>query len=791
MGILENSGNKADNVLRVNCSDLEDIGIITHYKGKPFTGIAEEYTNNLLNNEFILKDGLKEGINQYHPNGKLHAEVICENDEPIKIVRGFKFDGTAMNDEEILKHFQVMFPFKAILNNVVKEVVKKQLKSGKLMDDLKYPYLSDEQIKALPLLIVLLNANGINNFRELKDAVSTGYDWLKLVEFFTEQEELDVQDLSHISNKELGLNDDATQDDRDNVFQNNFTDSGGESTMLKNLIWEWLEKDKWEDDDNSSGKLIDDLTKQKIVSNNSNKDNNKPREIVISHNKNDPKADFPKAIKNGSNKLQSSDYEGAISEFNKAIKIQPRYADSYNLRGLCKTELKDTKGAMSDFNKAIKLRLDFASAYMNRGDLKASMNDFKGALEDYYEVIRIDPTNTLIYDRSGMSKQLLQDFEGSIRDFSKGIELDPKNSDLFFSRGVSKVKINDKKGAYNDFKSAKSLGNTNAINYLKIIEKSGFSEPNSQSSDSNTFNQDNNKPGRKVNLSGKWGSRFNNWNESQREILGELASNSQSYDSDTINKKSIKKIKISDLNDDQKHWLGLVDMRVNSIPFNSIKDIYTAEALGNEHFIEYKKNETEIPETERQEVALSRVKGLLSISDYILRNGSDAQKYHYKSSIKGAILYANYNGINIDEFKKTPSKYIEEKIPSKKKRRFKKKEVVKKSIPSNFEILKVKYIFYIPVTYLLWVIVLSIINPAYPSSNTFLELIIIYNNGLEFISLIVTSFVSGFLIYIFSNKISENIPPFRFLYIVFMVWLILTTFALIANTPFISDYLFV
>ena len=379
----------ANDVLRVNCSDLEDIGIITHHKGKPFTGIAEEYTNNLLNKEFILKDGLKEGINQYHPNGKLHAEVICENDEPIKIVRGFKLDGTAMNDEEILKQFQVMFPLQAILNNMVKKVVKKQLKSGK---------------------------------------------------------------------------------------------------------------------------LIDDLNKQKNISNKS------------------------------------------------------------------------------------------------------------------------------------------------------------------------------------------------------------------------------------------------------------------------------KKIKISDLNDDQKHWLGLVDMRVNSIPFNSIKDTYTVETLGNEHFIEYKKNENEIPETERQEVARSRIKGLLSIREYILSNGSDAQKYHYKSSIEGAILYANYNGINIDEFKKTPSKYIEEKIPSKKKRRFKKKEEVKKSIPSKFEILKilkVKYIFYIPVTYLLWVIVLSIINPAYPSINTFLELIIIYNNDLEFISLIVTSFVSGLLIYIFSNKISDNISPFVFLYIVFMGWLVLTTFGIL------------
>jgi antitoxin component YwqK of YwqJK toxin-antitoxin module len=60
---------------------------------------------------------------------------------------------------------------------------------------------------------------------------------------------------------------------------------------------------------------------------------------------------------------------------------------------------------------------------------------------------------------------------------------------FFLVEGVSKVKINDKKGAYNDFKSAKSLGNTNAINYLKIIEKSGFSKPNSERIDSDISNK--------------------------------------------------------------------------------------------------------------------------------------------------------------------------------------------------------------------------------------------------------------------------------------------------------------
>ena len=112
--------------------------------------------------------------------------------------------------------------------------------------------------------------------------------------------------------------------------------------------------------------------------------------------------------------------------------------------------------------------------------------------------------------------------------------------------------------------------------------------------------------------------------------------------------KSQKELKIK-LTDEQKHWLNLVNIRVDAMSFDFIERNYTVDSMGKEHFIEYKDNEFKVPKDKRKEVALSRVEGLSSIQDYIKSKGSKKQKFHYESSLKGALLYASSLGINIDK----------------------------------------------------------------------------------------------------------------------------------------------
>jgi tetratricopeptide (TPR) repeat protein len=62
-------------------------------------------------------------------------------------------------------------------------------------------------------------------------------------------------------------------------------------------------------------------------------------------------------------------------------------AGTYNARGFAKQKKGDLDGAMADYNQAIKLDPKFAGAYNNRGNIKLKKNDLNGAMADYNQAI--------------------------------------------------------------------------------------------------------------------------------------------------------------------------------------------------------------------------------------------------------------------------------------------------------------------------------------------------------------------------------------------------------------------
>ena len=57
----------------------------------------------------------------------------------------------------------------------------------------------------------------------------------------------------------------------------------------------------------------------------------------------------------GNQKYRSGDYFGAISDFNKVIRINPKDSDAYHKRGDAKSKLEDHSGAISDYSKAVEI----------------------------------------------------------------------------------------------------------------------------------------------------------------------------------------------------------------------------------------------------------------------------------------------------------------------------------------------------------------------------------------------------------------------------------------------------
>jgi tetratricopeptide (TPR) repeat protein len=103
-------------------------------------------------------------------------------------------------------------------------------------------------------------------------------------------------------------------------------------------------------------------------------------------------------------------------------------ATTFFSRGTAKSILKDNRGAITDYDEAIRLDPKYAPAFLYRGIAKRNLKDYIGAIPDYDEAIRLDPKYASAYSGRGWYSLSIGEFPNAIKDLSECINLDPKNT---------------------------------------------------------------------------------------------------------------------------------------------------------------------------------------------------------------------------------------------------------------------------------------------------------------------------------------------------------------------------
>jgi tetratricopeptide (TPR) repeat protein len=188
--------------------------------------------------------------------------------------------------------------------------------------------------------------------------------------------------------------------------------------------------------------------------------------------------------------LAFKDPKVVIADCTEAIRLDPKSASAYRIRGAARSNLEDYQGAIADFNRALWLAPKYEGAYLNRGMARSNMGDYQGAIVDFNEVLRLYPTDSGAYYHRGIARSNLGEHQGAIADFNESIRLtDPKysyyayanraevfvvqknfqsalkdanqaiqlNSKYFFgfvARGAAHIGLNDYEGAQKDFDQA-------------------------------------------------------------------------------------------------------------------------------------------------------------------------------------------------------------------------------------------------------------------------------------------------------------------------------------------------
>ena len=205
----------------------------------------------------------------------------------------------------------------------------------------------------------------------------------------------------------------------------------------------------------------------------------------------------------GISNYKSENYEEAILDFNKALKLEYNLEDVYYYLGQCHYYVSDSKNGIKYLSLSNKIRPFSFSYYLigimqfNEENYKATIinvtksielddgddkkflskkytlrarakyykDDDNGALKDLEKAIELNPSDSFIFRFRAKVFNYLENYNGAIQDISKVIELDSKPSD-YVLRAKNYIKLNDYNKAILDYSKAIELNPEEDSHYV-------------------------------------------------------------------------------------------------------------------------------------------------------------------------------------------------------------------------------------------------------------------------------------------------------------------------------------
>lgn len=169
----------------------------------------------------------------------------------------------------------------------------------------------------------------------------------------------------------------------------------------------------------------------------------------------------------GFTRQSMGDLDGAISDYNQALGLDPKNVEATYRRGLARQAKGNFAGAIADYTQVIGLDPKQAAAYSNRAFIKQGQGDTDGALADYAQALLINPKIAAAYYNEGLIEVRQGYLDGAIADFNQAINLDPKMALAFYNRGNAKNTEGNLDGAIADYTQALALNPKIALAYCK------------------------------------------------------------------------------------------------------------------------------------------------------------------------------------------------------------------------------------------------------------------------------------------------------------------------------------
>ena len=186
---------------------------------------------------------------------------------------------------------------------------------------------------------------------------------------------------------------------------------------------------------------------------------------------------------------KEGNYKESLLKANEIITYEPS-ANNYNWRGWIKRYLEDYEGSITDYSKAIEIDPLDEGMYVGRGRVRYVSSDLEGSIVDFNKSIELKKTSDAYLWR-GRAWFDLKEYYKAIPDFMSALELNPdKNTkaQTLYYLADTKYELNDTAGAIEGYNQVLSINPDDSgakyallqIKYLPranaLYEKEGMSD---------------------------------------------------------------------------------------------------------------------------------------------------------------------------------------------------------------------------------------------------------------------------------------------------------------------------
>ncbi len=147
-------------------------------------------------------------------------------------------------------------------------------------------------------------------------------------------------------------------------------------------------------------------------------------------------------------------YDNAIADYTKAIRLDPSYVFGYNGRGNALLAMGEYDRAIADYNQALSLDPNYAYAYNGRGNAFKKKRQYDLAIADYTQSIRLDPDYPTAYNGRGNTYRDKGMNAEAIADYNQAIRLNPRYHQALNGRANAYLDLGEVDRAIADYDAA-------------------------------------------------------------------------------------------------------------------------------------------------------------------------------------------------------------------------------------------------------------------------------------------------------------------------------------------------